>query len=870
MGCSCSSSPGVGLDGSTAKKWFKMEDVPVSLKILDRCDGQKGITVEVAGMDNYGLMAILGRAFLRRGFAVDAAEWAVKGALFHGSFHLGSLTVSDIQKKEEQQKTNFLPEEGIGEVSAELCCKEHTTPGAYAPWNAKQVPLSEICQLQIDIEHRLEEKLRIGFLALIRNFGGHTVKGNLRLGAGMQQDSFWVNCPRTHLKSIMEGPCLAPQSLRDALSKVMEFAGDDAAAEGANADGDDIIQANAKDSLMKALQAADKRAMKAQLAELPPAMKHRVAETPYKIVSSTWGVQYTGLKKFMGAGMVQSASSSKQAPLLQFTTLYVQEHLGNNGSHSSHSAFLNMFGSKRYAEFVNSIDVNSGRFTVEKVFLNGICPAGKLIGAYSASEQLFAPIWENGATSLAQILPVNRIKEVKLSDVVNWNTYAVMCVALQERGEISDMFGEHFLPSLNQELKAAQLTRAECRTLPLVDIVLRTCLGKLVLNMLELWSARTFVTLKSESASVVFLDGQAELIEGELRTCMDIVIKVRVESWPVHDVATKGDNREPEPMRRQTSKCYVGGLDEGSQKAFVDWAARVRDLRPSHLDVCLGVSGGHEVVRQKPVLIAVSRALHELQRERGWSCLAAAGISDSCQKLKMQRSATDTAFVDALQQTTSNNMRMVSASLILLRNSVDEQLQQRYLGRALAWLELYEMICASPLAFNDLIARLVEWLVRAVNASPEFPQPASQSFRLFCYFKESLGRERALLLCDDGADTSSGLAAKSTERQMSLLAATQALVSEVSSIDEDFSHAFQQMEKAQATFMNGEKRDKEAWFNVMAVCIDLCQKLAEDILGIEDGLAAEAADGGVRSLNLAGVQRQLLRSQTPESFCETL
>merc|ERR1712217_680197 len=156
---------------------------------------------------------------------------------------------------------------------------------------------------------------------------------------------------------------------------------------------------------------------------------------------------------------------------------------------------------------------------------------GQNIGATSSAEQLFAPVWENGAAGRGELLPVHKIQEIKPKDVVNWNTYAVISFALSQRGTRTDEFGEHFQASINEELRVANLTRDACKTLPLLDIVLRTQLGKFVSRILKQWHEKTAVRLECISAEVSFSDvtESFDYIAGEARALMAVIIQVEVE-----------------------------------------------------------------------------------------------------------------------------------------------------------------------------------------------------------------------------------------------------------------------------------------------------------------------------------------------------
>eukprot|EP00931_Biecheleriopsis_adriatica_P076064 TRINITY_DN49813_c0_g1_i1.p1 TRINITY_DN49813_c0_g1~~TRINITY_DN49813_c0_g1_i1.p1 ORF type:complete len:885 (-),score=176.49 TRINITY_DN49813_c0_g1_i1:148-2640(-) len=792
-------------------------------------------------MDKYGLIGVLGRAFRRRGFAVEEGEWAVKGALFHGSFHLRYLG--------NMANTNGLHDFGlVKELTTELQPKEHTSINPFSPWGTQNIDISpkELACVQVELRHDFGFDLRVGFLALVRQLGGHAThwkchsfKSETFSKKKMQLDIFWIDYPHVQVEQLMDSVFASPEVLQKELQKVhsnleaeeqvLQEVRSSPPREFQEPDGilqketffDSTSPAEAEaDTLLRALRDSDRRAMNKQILDLPAAVKERVQKTPYKIMHSSWGVQFDGFQKFMGAGIIQDGSQhmGETAPLLQFSSFLIKDRESKPSGSGTVFQGMAALGEVRYSEFVSSIDLNQKRFTIERAFLNKTSPVGRNFGAAAISEHLFSPVWEAALMGLGHgelLLPVEKIKEIKLSDVVNWNTYAIMAVTLADRGEKSETFGVHFDACIDHEFRSVKLSRKDSWKLPLIDVLMHTCLGKLIRNVLELWQKRTFVTLRCTDAAVTFLEG-FELVGGERRRAMDITCKVQVESRaPKSPLKTIADQTEPVRQPHQTE-----------EQCLEEWALLIHDW-PAQTDYGfqLGQEGTHEVERTRPVLLAVSGALHELQRERGWSCLAvAAKARSSCEELTIQRKLTDACLVEALAKTTSQTVRMVAGCLLLLRAEVDGNI-----GKELDCMERYEALCAGPRKFNTLIGLLLEWLVRAVKANREIGLAESQKLRLFCYFKEQLGRERALVLCAGYAYANSSK--DGATKQAALMATSRTVISGLLEGEDRFRAAFQQLDDAHARFMRKGQPDSSAWFDVMSVCIDLCQKMVEELLG---------------------------------------
>eukprot|EP00931_Biecheleriopsis_adriatica_P046966 TRINITY_DN27036_c0_g2_i1.p1 TRINITY_DN27036_c0_g2~~TRINITY_DN27036_c0_g2_i1.p1 ORF type:complete len:874 (+),score=153.14 TRINITY_DN27036_c0_g2_i1:210-2624(+) len=793
-------------------------------------------------MDKYGLVGILGRAFQRRRLVCEEGRWRVTGALFHGYFHLceiRSMFRVDSSRSDVGRVQN---------LEADYTTKEHTSVKPYSPWKtqAMEVPPEQISHLKVDLSHTFGLYLRVGFLALVKSFGGHTIRWDCQMidfAKHLQHDSFWVDCPHSQMKKMLQGPLGSPEDFQTELRKIHNALKQ---AEKRRRPSKEKTappkKGIAEKDLLSALQASDRLAMSKQVVKIPPALKQKVFELPYEIAFSTWGLQVDGCQKYMGSGVLkntcntdrsipgldfESENTDRSVPLVQFSTFFTKDH-----SASNHTKMPSAFGRKtalsenQFSEFVSSINVLSGCFTIERALLDAGSSVHHNIDAVAISEQLFAPVWEpSGFAIFAQtsLLPVERVKEIKLSKVLDWNTYVVMCLALIRRGALEDVFRDSFGDGevLQEEMTASKVSDDEAEVMPLVDIFMRTGLGKLVKNVLELWQKRTSVLLECTDAKVVLQESQ-EYVQGELHRAMEITCKVEVVS------------------RKHVDSSQHPSLP--NPKVMEEWAALIREVAPDQMEYGfqLGQQGIHEHVRAVPVLRAVSRALHNLQRERGWSSLAIADSAGTMiEQLQQQRSATDACFMDALALTTSTTVRMVTTNLLLVRAQVDADLGK---GK-LQGKEAYERFCTAPGTFNSLIGTLLEWLVRATFANPEIQELESQKVRLFCYFKEILGRERAFILCCRGSSQPT----EALERQAALMAKARKVMSGWS--EAEFRFLFKQLDEAHVVFMENQ-HDPLAWFDVMSSCIDVCQRLVEELLG--DLGAGEVSSPSLSQLGKAG------------------
>eukprot|EP00404_Azadinium_spinosum_P026000 CAMPEP_0180671428 /NCGR_PEP_ID=MMETSP1037_2-20121125/64572_1 /TAXON_ID=632150 /ORGANISM="Azadinium spinosum, Strain 3D9" /LENGTH=870 /DNA_ID=CAMNT_0022700461 /DNA_START=36 /DNA_END=2649 /DNA_ORIENTATION=- len=841
MGCLCAKpKPGGGIDGFGAKEWLNITSAPVSLQVLPRRSGGKGLTVMTTGMDKYGLIGILERAFRDRGFVIDSGEWSSQGSLFHGTFHLRPLSVNpSCESEEEEEVAGSQVRSAMESASVTKLCVRPRMP-EISPLKVYQSQSSDDMEhLQVDVEHDLGEDLQVGLLAVVCESGGRTISGVLRpIGSRkgsarqMRSDSFGVVCPISG--GLTKGALSSPEafrlrSYRASLEKEGNVAGNIGAL-------NITSEADSSDLLLQALRTADRSALLRLMKELPSALADHVSKTPYPISPSSWGLQLDGFKKYMGAGIVREVEndSGETVPVVQFTTLFVKAGDAEAaGSGRRLAASLSALGARKDSQFVNSIDLSKRRFTIEKVFLNNVCPAGQHLGAQSTAEQLYAPVWENGASGLGDLLPVNKIREIKLNDVVNWNTYAVMCVALTEHGLHHTDFGEHFQSSLDHELKTAGTTPKDCKGLPLVDVFRRTCLGKMICHILSLLEGVGGVCLELTEAKVTFREGH-EFIAGEARNAMDIICKVRLSGqMPPPCVQEAVADRVSDPTSPSGQPAQV----HASEAAFSSWAVDFTseckvDPKRALWDIqqfasCKDrdVLPGQDVVSTPAELVLVSRVVHWLQLERAWSCLALSG-GLAFDVMKAQRRCSDRAFVEALRQSTLDSLRTVSSGLILLRALVDQSLEKE-----LGWVERYELICEGPNNFNAFINTLLVSLIRAAHYSVEIPEAAVESLRLFCFFKEQLGQERAFVLCrgeGKAVDNKDGMGT------LGRMISARNLIGDFVRSRDRISASFQKLEEAESILMRDLEHDPQKWLDAISPCIDLCQELVEEALGNKD------------------------------------
>jgi len=128
-----------------------------------------------------------------------------------------------------------------------------------------------------------------------------------------------------------------------------------------------------------------------------------------------------------------------------------------------------------------------------------------------------------------------------------------------------------------------------------------------------------------------------------------------------------------------------------------------------------------------------------------------------------------------------------------------------------------------------LIGTLVELLITACKEQPEIPESSADSLMMFCYFQEQLCRERAFVLTR-GARPVDEDKDKGAMRNVVLMLATRTLIGDLLQINGRFANVFRQLDEAETRFMADDEHDPQDWLNAIGVCIDLVQRLIEDLI----------------------------------------
>jgi hypothetical protein len=383
---------------------------------------------------------------------------------------------------------------------------------------------------------------------------------------------------------------------------------------------------------------------------------------------------------------------------------------------------------------------------------------------------------------------------------------------------------------------------------------MRTCLGKLVVNLLELWHEQTSVRLKLSNAEVKFREDGNEFIAGEQRAAMDVMCTITVEyaaslSKGVPPAETSllpqkkrlSSNRIPDLKSVDTEEANMlvrqisspSSTGSASIAAIRSWMNKIKpnaedmEHTPSRLDAVPS-----EIQSGRCALNCMVQGIQALQDERSSSCLALASgkNAETGKQLDKQRCITDVALDNAQRQTHSSVILSVTASLKALRTTLDQSN-----GSELCWEERYKHICTKPRHFNTLIGMLVEHFLSACKINPGVHNSMVESIGLFCYFGEELSRERAFVHCRGDAKAVDPGKEMDGKRSMVLMSTSRSLILDLLDTNKRFTMMFQQLRKEESKLLAIDNHDPESWFRLSAACIKLIQGLIDSLLGDEEG-----------------------------------
>lgn len=504
--------------------------------------------------------------------------------------------------------------------------------------------------------------------------------------------------------------------------------------------------------------------------DLPLPLRWTQNKLEYNIRPSSAGFVVDGYQKYVGMGLVHRSMkemlSGKKDPdqslVLEMRTFFISQKQASAAGHLaqfSHMVHEAVVGTPEHSHFVTWMNVTERTWTIDRVFLNDVLPAGNGYGGKAISEHLLAPPDLLFPDSKSQLLgsfidSLPDLQKIVVCDVVNWNTYMLMAVAGSTTKQATDKLGDVLGFALQSELQAADLTRAQLSEWSLLDVFQRTVLGKMCSSVIKRVNNELKHNLKMESAEVIFGEGDEEMF-GQRRPRMAIIVnlasndleaarrsKVRLASaseklvpaqvslhfgrqhsngpetahwWgglpPMDDGESTLDKTQTPTSRRASQSMTLEGMGEFLEESWAEgYVQELTTHAHAESSSCFYFAS---------MASGMTRLMHEMQIERGLSCRACAASADEAMKdsgttkaserLQQQRGKTDKSLrqlielvkiASSLAELGKLEARHQDVLRLQEQISIGLIVQRRLVDDAISdkinnWMDRYLMVCSS-------------------------------------------------------------------------------------------------------------------------------------------------------------------------------
>eukprot|EP00928_Gymnodinium_smaydae_P050310 TRINITY_DN3387_c0_g1_i3.p1 TRINITY_DN3387_c0_g1~~TRINITY_DN3387_c0_g1_i3.p1 ORF type:complete len:570 (-),score=71.28 TRINITY_DN3387_c0_g1_i3:114-1823(-) len=565
MGCSGSTNaqllPADVIDG--AKRFFGLDDLPLTVTATAR--GPR-LEVHAVGIDGPNIFSDIMYAFAQRHFSVAYASVHGVRGLFKSRFNLiegkqiqsivdGDITarLSDSMSRELSTGLNHasivhisesLPDETVDSISGLSPVKLYIQEEAKHNRNkmcldgSKNKDVKSTAREQLKEFERIAKKvgatmrmsikrvftpfLRIALLKSMKAAGLKIVVAQLTTTRrGNINDILWLKPDKEGdnevLKESFQADSMTAEWISQLVKKVQWATSDMTPAkyyqEGSKAP---CEVANDIKLLARRISTSSADSL------IPKVLQDKQRNLAYRLDLESDGEQLEGLFKYCGAGWSRSAGGTD---VIEFATYFVNSSTLHPEKTNTLANFFRK--SEKCGEFITQYDPIEQTFTVFKVFLNSVLPAGKNIGPRLVAEQLLLKGHkERLKATFDGAAAISKVEIITLCDVVNWNTYSLMN-AVGRKIE-SDL--EKWI--IGEEAKASGLTLAELEASTSMQVFAKTVLGKLVQRTLKVWREIGLADKEIEEVEVKF-EETFEMIEGEFRPTMDIVARLRDVQIPL-------------------------------------------------------------------------------------------------------------------------------------------------------------------------------------------------------------------------------------------------------------------------------------------------------------------------------------------------
>eukprot|EP00931_Biecheleriopsis_adriatica_P054444 TRINITY_DN32038_c0_g1_i1.p1 TRINITY_DN32038_c0_g1~~TRINITY_DN32038_c0_g1_i1.p1 ORF type:complete len:1263 (-),score=281.51 TRINITY_DN32038_c0_g1_i1:128-3916(-) len=545
MGC-CSSSADsqstiVEATGSEAKRYFKLSGLPVSVSAHA---ASNGLDLTVVGLDCQEALLQLEVAVRQRGFKIDAATLIWQGDLTDQRFHLHYVGKFENDKQEVASKKS--------EVNVRVTCDFVKAQDAVAMVpECRSVIADANVLLKVTLQGEYSFGMRAGCIHALRKADVKLVAASFNSSGAkhcmMMEDTlfgFKPDVPVAIIQSIVLSALFQTASVPENKPQG-EFTPLK------------VYSAQTASQLVSAINEVDKGNLQCSLKGLPSALQGALKGVNYAMKGPTTnGFQIESCVKYIGAGLTKfpflvGSPSHSETPILQLRTVFIRSNASGRAESDKKVKWLKklMNVEKEYAEFVTFLDLSSKTFVIFKAFLNNLVASGHGYGARAIAEHLLeapgtffsaasgappamqsepqqAEEWPSWLPSLINSIP--DLEVIHICDVVNWNTYVIMCLAVQEdrKEAIRSRFGAEVEWAVRGELRRSELTEQSLVASSQLQLFESTNLGKVVMMVLKHLNSHLGIHLQASGVEVLF-GTHHEYIMGQTEKQMDIKVFIK-------------------------------------------------------------------------------------------------------------------------------------------------------------------------------------------------------------------------------------------------------------------------------------------------------------------------------------------------------
>ncbi|CAJ1366588.1 unnamed protein product, partial [Effrenium voratum] len=381
MGCGQSSFVPPVASRAAWQSFFRLDGLPLSLTVEPV---QKGLRLRIVGVDSVDELPLLEAALAKREMLIKSGTLIKIGCHVDQSFELIPLLRNQLRKQKLKQD--------IEVTSCTVADVLNAVPQAGAALDA----VSQVLKLTVDCPARGGERTAV--MGMMRKLKYKLVAGTLTTdSANGICDAFYIT-PDLELKGSAKAEDLLAAEFRLAVFSQLQKNSSAMSQMSKNS-----MAIPAGQTVMEHISSKAKQ--QGTLQDLPIALRDLQRDLEYQLRGPmTSGLLIDGFCKYVGIGLAQRSlqemlgfkreEGAAPSLVLEIRTCFVSEKVAQSAgqlaelSHLLHDAIV---GTQEFANFVSWLDIPSRTWTIDRVYLNGVLPAGKRYGARAIADHLLEP-----------------------------------------------------------------------------------------------------------------------------------------------------------------------------------------------------------------------------------------------------------------------------------------------------------------------------------------------------------------------------------------------------------------------------------------------------------------------------------------------